>query len=68
MTDELIQEVCAGAGTLDELVDVLIVLANRLGGKDNISCIVLGRSMAESTEIDARPRNFLSRWLHSRKH
>jgi protein phosphatase len=24
--------------------------------------------MAESTEIDARPRNFLSRWLHSRKH
>ena len=39
-----------------------------LGGKDNISCIVLGRSMAESTEIDARPRNFLSRWLHSRKH
>ena len=48
--------------------DELIGLANRLGGKDNISCIVLGRSMAESTEIDARPRNFLSRWLHSRKH
>lgn len=68
LTDEQIQEVCAGAATLDELVDELIGLANRLGGKDNISCIVLGRSMAESTEIDARPRNFLSRWLHSRKH
>lgn len=68
LTDEQIQEVCAGAATLDELVDELIGLANRLGGKDNISCIVLGRSMAEPTEIDARPRNFLSRWLHSRKH
>ncbi len=68
LTDEQIQEVCAGAATLDELVEELIGLANRLGGKDNISCIVLGRSMAESTEIDARPRNFLSRWLHSRKH
>ena len=68
LTDEQIQEVCAGAATLDELVDELIGLANRLGGKDNISCIVLGRSMAESTKIDARPRNFLSRWLHSRKH
>jgi len=68
LTDEQIQEVCAGAATLDELVEELIGLANRLGGKDNISCIVLGRSMAESTEIDARPRIFLSRWLHSRKH
>ena len=68
LTDEQIQEVCAGAATLDELVDELIGLANRLGGKDNISCIVLGRSMAESMQIDARPRNFLSRWLHSRKH
>ena len=68
LTDEQIQDVCAGAATLDELVDELIGLANRLGGKDNISCIVLGRSMAESTEIDARPRNFLSRWLHSRKY
>jgi len=68
LTDEQIQDVCAGAATLDELVEELIGLANRLGGKDNISCIVLGRSMAESTEIDARPRNFLSRWLHSRKH
>lgn len=68
LTDEQIQEVCAGAATLDELVEELIGLANQLGGKDNISCIVLGRSMAESTEIDARPRNFLSRWLHSRKH
>ena len=68
LNDEQIQEVCAGAATLDALVEQLIGLANQLGGKDNISCIVLGRSMAESTEIDAKPRNFLSRWLHSRKH
>ncbi|MDG9925246.1 MULTISPECIES: protein phosphatase 2C domain-containing protein [unclassified Pseudomonas] len=68
LNDEQIQEVCAGAATLDDLVEQLIGLANQLGGKDNISCIVLGRSMAESTKIDAKPRNFLSRWLHSRKH
>lgn len=68
LTDEQIQGVCADAATLDGLVEELIGLANRLGGKDNISCIVLGRSMAESTEIDAKPRNFLSRWFLSRKH
>jgi protein phosphatase len=67
LNDEQIQEVCAGAATLDALVEQLIGLANQLGGKDNISCIVLGRSVVESTEIDAKPRNFLSRWLHSRK-
>jgi serine/threonine protein phosphatase PrpC len=67
LNDEQIQEVCAGAATLDALVEQLIGLANQLGGKDNISCIVLGRSMVESTEIDAKPRNFLSRWLNPRK-
>lgn len=68
LNDGQIEEVCAGAATLDELVEQLIGLANRLGGKDNISCIVLGHSLPESTKIDAKPRNFLSRWLHSRKH
>lgn len=68
LNDEQIQEVCADAATLDALVDELVGLANRMGGRDNISCIVLGRSMAESTKIDAGPRNFFSRWLHSRKH
>ena len=67
LNDEQIQAVCAEAATLDALVEELIALANQLGGRDNISCIVLGRSMAESTEIDARPRHFLSRWLQSRK-
>lgn len=68
LSDEQIHEVCAGAATLDALVEQLIGLANQRGGKDNISCIVLGRSVAESTKFDARPRNFLSRWLSSRKH
>ncbi|MDD0842799.1 PP2C family protein-serine/threonine phosphatase [Pseudomonas sp. Gutcm_11s] len=68
LSDEQIQQVCAGAATLDVLVEELIGLANQLGGKDNISCIVLGRRLDQSTKIDAKPRNFLSRWLNSRKH
>jgi protein phosphatase len=67
LDDEQIQAVCSGAATLDALVEQLIGLANQLGGKDNISCIVLGRSLDDS-QIDAKPRNFLSRWLTSRKH
>ncbi|UUY06639.1 protein phosphatase 2C domain-containing protein [Pseudomonas sp. J452] len=67
LSDEQIQHLCAEAETLDALVEQLIGLANKLGGKDNISCIVLGLSAPESPVIAARPRNFLSRWLNSRK-
>lgn len=67
LSDEQIQHLCAEAETLDALVEQLIGLANQLGGKDNISCIVLGLSAPESPVIAARPRNFLSRWLNSRK-
>lgn len=54
------------ANTLDELVEQLIGLANQAGGRDNISCIALGRGLPESPEIVAKPRTFLSRWLKSR--
>ena len=67
LSDEQIQQLCAEAETLDELVEQLIGLANQLGGKDNISCVVLGLNTPESPVIAARPRNFLSRWLSSRK-
>ncbi|QKE63935.1 serine/threonine-protein phosphatase [Aquipseudomonas campi] len=67
LSDEQIQHLCVEAETLDALVEQLIGLANQLGGKDNISCIVLGLSAPESPVIAARPRNFISRWLNSRK-
>lgn len=67
LSDAQIQQPCGSAATLDELVDELIGLAIQAGGKDNISCIVLGCSVAESAEIDTRPRSFLSRLLKPRK-
>lgn len=67
LSDTQIQQLCAEAATLDELVEQLIGLANRLGGKDNISCIVLGLNAPQSPVIAAKPRNFLSRWLSPRK-
>lgn len=60
LTDEQIQHLCSNAQTLDELVDGLIGAANQAGGKDNISCIVLGRAAAAANE-PPRPRSFLSR-------
>jgi protein phosphatase len=68
LEDEQILALCSAAATLDELVERLVGLANQQGGRDNISCIVLGRSLADTTATDARPRNFISRWLQSRKH
>lgn len=68
LNDEQIQAVCASAVTLDELVEQLVGLANQLGGRDNISCVALAHSAADSPQIAARSRNFISRWLTSRKH
>lgn len=65
--DEQIREVCASAGTLDELVEQLVGLANQLGGRDNISCIALAHSTADSAQIAPRPRNFISRWFTTLK-
>lgn len=60
LNDAQIQQLCASAATLDELVALLVERANQLGGNDNISCIVLARGPVEPLEA-ARPRGFLSK-------
>ena len=60
LSDAQIQQLCASAATLDELVALLVERANQLGGNDNISCIVLARDRVEPVEA-ARPRGFLSK-------
>lgn len=61
LTDEEIHRLCAGARTLEELVAELIEEANRKGGRDNISCIVLGRRPPPPVVMD-QPRRFID-WL-----
>ncbi|MBS7663191.1 serine/threonine-protein phosphatase [Pseudomonas lalucatii] len=63
LEDGRIQQLCAVATTLDELVANLVAEANRQGGNDNISCIVLGRAPTASDEPPAtgRPRGRFSR-------
>ncbi|UTW08783.1 serine/threonine-protein phosphatase [Pseudomonas benzenivorans] len=60
LDDGQIQQQCAAAATLDELVAALIAQANHQGGRDNISCIVLGGSPTGPAAVE-RPRGFLSR-------
>lgn len=66
LDDAQIHACCNAASTLDELVEQLIGLANQAGGKDNISCVVLGLGAPVLPEIAAKPPTFLSRWLKSR--
>ncbi|VXC35672.1 Phosphoprotein phosphatase [Pseudomonas sp. 9AZ] len=66
LEDAQIQQLCSNAQTLDELVEQLLAQANQLGGKDNISCIVLGRDAATHS-VEAKPRGLLSRLFTSRK-
>src|SRR3990167_1977239 len=66
LEDAQIQQLCSNAQTLDELVEQLLAQANQLGGKDNISCIVLGRDAA-TPSVEAKPRGLLSRLFTSRK-
>lgn len=42
LDDAAIQRCCAEAATLEAMVEQLVGLANSHGGRDNISCIVLG--------------------------
>lgn len=66
LEDEQIRELSSRAGTLVELVESLVELANRHGGRDNISCIVLGRSARRETE-PASPRRGLLRRLFGKR-
>lgn len=63
LSDAQIQQCCAAAETLDELVGALVEAANRMGGKDNISCVVLGLSAPPA----APPRGFLDKLRKSAK-
>lgn len=45
LTDQQIHAQCAAADTLEQMVEQLIDQANAHGGRDNISCIVLGRTL-----------------------
>ncbi len=66
--DAQIQQLCAGASTLDALVSALVDAANRMGGHDNITCIVLGLNAPPPVRSAAQqPRGFLSKLLKSAK-
>ncbi|PTQ70111.1 Stp1/IreP family PP2C-type Ser/Thr phosphatase [Pseudomonas sp. GV071] len=62
--DEQIQQRCASAATLDELVEQLIASANEAGGRDNISCIVIGLAVVEQIGANQRPQSFLRKLLN----
>jgi protein phosphatase len=64
LLDEQIQELCASASTLDDLVQQLIDSANTAGGRDNISCIVIGLAVVEQIGVDQRPHSFLRKLLN----
>ncbi len=67
LRDDDIQHLCANAGTLDELVEQLIASANESGGRDNISCIVIGLAVVEQIGANQRPQSFLRKLLNLRK-
>ena len=64
LSDAQIQQCCAAAATLDALVGELVEAANRQGGRDNISCIVLG---LDAPPAAARPRSFLEKLFNPAK-
>lgn len=66
LEDRHIQQLCSSAQTLDELVAQLLAQANEMGGKDNISCIVIGREPVAPI-VEAKPRGLLSRLFTSYK-
>lgn len=68
LDDEQIHQRCSQAPTLDALVQQLIDDANEHGGRDNVSCIVIG--LGAGTPHDQQPtrgQGFLSRLFSSRK-
>lgn len=66
LSDEEIRRLCVNAQTLEELVAQLVDEANRKGGRDNISCIVLGRRPQPHVVMD-QPRRFIDWLFKSRK-
>lgn len=67
LTDADIHQQCTEADTLEQLVDRLIAVANARGGRDNITCIVLGRTLADPSALTLGQRvlHLLSKPLKS---
>lgn len=65
--DEQIRQLCAAAGTLEAMVSALVEAANRAGGRDNISCIVLALDGAATAPAPERPRGFFEKLLKPAK-
>jgi serine/threonine protein phosphatase PrpC len=62
LTDAQIHASCTFADTLENLVEQLVDQANRHGGRDNISCIVIGRPAPLPT-VESRSRRFINMLL-----
>ncbi|MNS93602.1 putative protein phosphatase 2C-type [compost metagenome] len=65
--DDQIQAQCATVETLEDLVAQLLAQACDAGGRDNVSCIVIGMTLPETTLVANRSNSFLSRLLKSRR-
>ncbi|RRV25741.1 serine/threonine-protein phosphatase [Pseudomonas sp. o96-267] len=66
LDDATIQRCCAEAATLEMMVEQLVGLANSHGGRDNISCIVLGLGPAAESR-EASPLGLLRKLFKSLK-
>ncbi|MCQ2029477.1 PP2C family protein-serine/threonine phosphatase [Stutzerimonas zhaodongensis] len=62
LTDAQIHASCTFADTLEHLVEQLVDQANHHGGRDNISCIVIGRP-AVAPAAESRGRRFINMLL-----
>lgn len=66
LDDAAIQRCCAEAETLEAMVEQLLELANSHGGRDNISCIVLGLGVPVEPR-EAPPRGLLRKLFKPRQ-
>lgn len=66
LDDPAIQHCCAESATLEAMVEQLLGLANGHGGRDNISCIVLGLA-APASPCEAPARSLLSKLFKFRQ-
>jgi protein phosphatase len=65
--DTRIQQICGAAATLEAMVSELVEEANRMGGRDNISCIVLALDGQAAAPVAERPRGFFEKLLKPAK-
>lgn len=61
LDDRHIQHICASANNLEAVAEALVAQANAAGGRDNITCIVLGLG-AQPVQVTEQPKRFIE-WL-----